>query len=360
MIKLRLPAARTAAALAVVGMLTLSAAGCAGQVSSTAPADAQSHEPIGPEPELRAPGAPQIHLRWRSCAGEPSMDRTVEPRSGFALLSHLDTFRPVAAVSCAEEQQRRPDGGLDGVAVEDRADEVAALSAALRLPDQFYEPGPSEQSVAVEEAPGHMCTLDGYAEPRLVLLDAQGRWVRPGIPRNDCGKPRAEVDAAMDKLRWTRVATRVLHEIESAEAAASGCSQVSTDMVWFTGLFPPSRQADPGPLPDDAAAVRLCLYRVPASEQGSEKPQGGFVSGGSLPAGRWAAVKREIQASRPATPCTTPTDRFAMLATPQGDIYVELDGCRRLLAWGVLPGDETSFEVLRQASAALPALLTKP
>jgi hypothetical protein len=360
MIKLRLPAARTAAALAVVGMLAL-AAGCAGQVSATAPVDAQSHEPVGPEPELRASGAPQIHLRWRSCAGEPSMDRTVEPRSGFALLSHLDTFHPVAAVSCAEEQQRRPDGGLDGVAVEDRADEVAALSAALRLPDEFYEPGPSEQSVAVEEAPGHLCTLDGYVEPRLVLLDAQGRWVRPGIPRNDCGKPRAEVDAAMDKLRWTRVATRVLQEIESAEAAASGCSQVSTDMVWFTGLFPPSRQAVPGPLADDAAVVRLCLYEVPASEQGSEKPQSGFVSGGVLPPGRWAAVKRELQASRPAAPCTTPASRFALLAGhPQGDIFVELDGCRRLLASATLPGDETSFEVLRQASATLPALLTKP
>jgi hypothetical protein len=107
--------------------------------------------------------------------------------------------------------------------------------------------------------------------------------------------------------------------------------------------------------------VRLCLYRVPASEQGSEKPQSGFVAGGVLPAGRWAAVKRELQASRPAAPCTTPASRFALLAAhPQGDIFVELDGCRRLLAWATPPGDETSFEVLRQASATLPALLTKP
>lgn len=41
-------------------------------------------------------------------------------------------------------------------------------------------------------------------------------------------------------------------------------------------------------------------------------------------------------------------------------MYVELDGCRRLLALAVLPGDGTSFKVLRQAPATLPALLTEP
>jgi hypothetical protein len=81
------------------------------------------------------------------------------------------------------------------IAVEDRSDDVADLLAALRLPD-------------VPPDPGLLCALDGYISPRLVLLDGQGRWVRPSIPRDSCGKPLAEATTAMDKLRWTRVTTR--------------------------------------------------------------------------------------------------------------------------------------------------------
>jgi hypothetical protein len=154
--------------------------------------------------------------------------------------------------------------------------------------------------------------------------------------------------------------TRVLGEIQSAEAAASGCDQVFTDMVWFTGVYPPTRQGDLAPLADDAASVRLCIYRVKASGRDSEKPQGDFVSGRLLPTGRWAAVKRAIQTSGKATTCTTPANRFARLETARGDIYVELDGCRRLVAQGVLPGDGTSFDTIWQASTDLPALLTTP
>lgn len=36
-------------------------------------------------------------------------------------------------------------------------------------------------------------------------------------------------------LRRTRIAARVLREVESAEAAAAGCSEVVADMVWVTG-----------------------------------------------------------------------------------------------------------------------------
>lgn len=342
---------RGGAALAVAGVLTLAAVGCAGQVSSSGPAEAQAPASAAPGQDLRSPGAPQIHPRWRSCASEPSMRGQDDGTDAAMRLRLIGTFRPVAAVRCGEGTQRRTDGGTDAVAVEERADEVAALLAALRLPDA-PPPEPSDGELS--------CTADAYLPPRLVLLDSQGRWVRPGIPRDACDKPLAEVTAALDELRWTRVTTRVLQEIESAEAAASGCGEVSTDMVWFTGFYPPTRQAGLAPLAEDAAAVRLCIYRVKANEQGSDKPQGDFVSGGLLPPGRWAAVKREIQASRPATPCTTPADRFALLTTPQGDISVELDGCRRLVAPAVLPGDGTSFDTLRQASAALPALLTQP
>ncbi|HEX8343841.1 MAG TPA: hypothetical protein VF657_03735 [Actinoplanes sp.] len=267
-------------------------------------------------------------------------------------------FHPVAAVRCREDTQRRPDGGTAWIAVEDRTDDVAALLAALRLPDV---PPPPERSAGAESPnPDQLCTADGYSPPRLVLLDGQGRWVRPHIPRDDCDKPRPEATAAMDKLRWTRVTTRVLGEIQSAEAAASGCDQVFTDMVWFTGVYPPTRRGDFAPPADDAASVRLCIYQVQANGRDSEKPQGDFVSGGMLPTGRWAAARKAIRTSGKATTCTTPADRFARLETARGDIYVELDSCRRLVAPGVLPGDGTSFDTIRQASTDLPALLTEP
>jgi len=280
-----------------------------------------------------------------------------EGNDAVSLLRFADTFHPVAAVMCREDTQQRPDGGTDAIAVEDRADDVAALLAALRLPDA---PPPSPEPSAGDESPDSdlICTADGYSPPRLVLRDRQGRWVRPWIPRDDCGKPLAEAKAAMDKLRWTRVATRVLGEVESAEAAASGCDQVFTDMVWFTGVYPPTRQGDLAPLADDAASIRLCIYQVKASGRDSEKPQGDFAAGGTLPTNRWAAVKRAVQTSGKATTCTTPANRFARLVTPRGDIYVELDGCRRLVAQGVVPADGTSLDTIWQASTDLPALLT--
>jgi hypothetical protein len=355
MIKMRFPAsgafaamARVGAALAVGGVLTLAAAGCAGQVSGTGTADAQSLASAEPAPEPRPSSAPQIHPQWRACAGEPSMQPQDEGIDAAPLPVFADTFHPVAAVMCREDTRRRADGGTDAIAVEDRADDVTALLAALRRPDA---PPPD---------PDEFCNLDGYITPRLVLLDGQGRWVRPRIPRDACDKPLAEAAAAIDKLHWTRVTTRVVGEVESADAAASGCDQVYTDMVWFTGVYPPTRQGDLAPPADDAASVRLCIYQVKPSGRDSEKPQGDFVSGGMLPAGRWAAVKRAVRASGKATPCTTPANRFARLETPQGDVYVELDGCRRLVAPGVLPGDGTIGDTIWQASTDLPALLTKP
>jgi hypothetical protein len=359
MIKLRFPAAaigRGGAALAVVGVLTLAAAGCA-QVSGTGPAGAQSLPSAEPEPEPRPSSTPQIHPRWRSCAGEPSMRPQDEGLDAVPLPRYAGTFRPVAAVMCREDTQRRADGGTDWTGIEDRADEVAALLAALRLPDA---PPPSPEPSAGEISSNFGCTTEAHIPPRLVLLDGQGRWVRPGIPVDGCGKPLAEATAAMDKLHWTPVATRVLAEVESAEAAASGCDQTFTDMVWFTGVYPPTRQGDLAPLANDAAAVRLCRYQVKASGRDSEKPQGTFVSGGLLPPGRWAAVKRAVQTSGKATPCTTPANLFARLETARGDIYVELDGCRRLVAQGVIPGDATNADTIWQASTGLPALLTKP
>ncbi|MFD1364081.1 hypothetical protein [Actinoplanes sichuanensis] len=349
---------RVGAALAAGGVLTLALAGCAGQVSRTGSAQPLTSV-AAPVSDPQPSSAPTIHPKWRTCADEPTMQPQDGGNDAVPLAHFAGTFHPVAALLCREDTQRRTDGGTDAIAVEDRADDVAALIAALSLPD---EPPPSLEPPTGDVPPeaGLICAADGYFTPRMVLLDGQGRWVRPRLPRDSCDKPRAEAAAALGELRWTRVSTRVLGEVESAGAAASGCDQVHTDMVWFTGVHPPGRQGDLAALADDAASVRLCVYRVLASGRDSEKPQGDFVSGRVLPPGRWAAVKRAVATSGKAAACTTPANRFARLETPRGDIYVELDGCRRLVAQGALAADGTSGDTIWQASTDLPALLTGP
>jgi hypothetical protein len=193
-----------------------------------------------------------------------------------------------------------------------------------------------------------------YLPPFLVLLDAQGRWVRPGLPSDECGKVRAEVRDAVQGLRLTPVTSRPIQEIESSEAAAAGCSQQWADMVWVAGGS--GVTGEPAVVPpgfDGPVRVRLCVYRVPAGQQGSGKPAGDFVSGRYLSGEQWAGARREIESAAPADPCTTPASRFAVLHIGAGQLYVELDGCGRLLAT-TAAGDET----LRKASPALLALLT--
>jgi hypothetical protein len=304
------------AAAAVLGMI----AGCAGPAAA-------------PDGELR------LEPAWTSCRQEaPSPARLDATDSGT--LPRLDeSFQPVAAVLCLTGPARRADGGEDLTATERRADDVTALVAALRLPD--------------ERLSGDVCTMELYVMPWTALLDAQGRWTRVRPPLDACGKVRAEVRAAVQELRLTTVASRPIREIESSAAAAAGCSQQWADMVWVAGLG--GTKGEPAVVPpgfDGPAPVRLCVYRVPADQQRTGKPAGEFVSGRTLGDEQWAGVRRAVESAAPAAACTTPAARFALLRFGAGEIYVELDGCRRLLATAADGG-----QTVRQASPELVALL---
>ncbi|MFI7547096.1 hypothetical protein [Actinoplanes sp. NPDC049599] len=295
-----------------------------------------------------APPAGQLKIEpaWTSCAAEaptPSGPGLPGPADAGTLPRLDDSFQPVAAVVCSSAPLRRTDGGQDLVATESRAEDVTALVTALRLPD--------------ERLSGGACTLELYLPPFFVLLDARGRWVRPGLPADECGKVRSEVRNAVQGLRLTPVAGRPVREIESSEAAAAGCGQQWSDMVWVAGAGAGADSGRAAVVPpgfDGPEPVRLCVYRVPAEQQRTGKPAGDFVSGRYLSDEQWSGARREIESAAAAGPCTTPASRFAVLHFGAGQLYVELDGCRRLLAQAA-DGSQT----LRRASPALLALLAR-
>ncbi|MBM0277426.1 hypothetical protein [Micromonospora tarensis] len=276
------------------------------------------------------PGPAQIVDGWTSCAkaapraGEmiavprpqTSAPAVPEPRIG-----RVDPgFTPVAAVLCGREIRPGPNGGQEQLATERRAQDIAALLAALRLPNQQVE-----GEVA--------CTLDMVIPPWLALVDDRGRWLRPYLPTDSCGKPRAEVTAALAGPRWTTVDSRTVGRLGSPAAEAAGCAHQWADLVWVETRN--GRPAPAGPAgPPAAGPLRLCVYQVPTSVQGGDKPAGDFVYGGPLPTERQAGVLRALNNRRAVADCATPASRFAVLRPLDGDgpdRYVELDGCQRFL-----------------------------
>jgi len=236
-----------------------------------------------------------------------------------------EDFVAQAAVVCGGGPEKRDDGGTDAVLTESRATDVAALVDAIRLPDQT-EPQRGEL----------ICLMDMPAVPWLVLIDPDGRWTRPGIPVDACGKPRIEVREALDALALTRVTTRVTGEVESAEAAATRCGQSWADMVWVethSGNAAPGRITAP---PLAGSDLRVCVFEVPDSEKGGGKPAGEFVHGGEQ---NGSEILEAVAAAPPARACDTPAERFAVIGTGDGhEIYVELDGCQRIMVTPVTGG----------------------
>ncbi|MEU5950285.1 hypothetical protein ABZ793_32735 [Micromonospora sp. NPDC047465] len=312
-------------------------AACAGApTAAEAPADGRE------APRSAAvSGKPTIRSAWTSCTVDAPVADDGRPPDALALPRLGTDFTVAAAIHCQLEPKRRADRGEDLVLTEGRATDVTALLAALRLPDD---------TTTVEA-----CTLEMPWVPNLLLLDAQGRWIRPGLPTDSCRKPRPEVSEAVRALRLTAVSEKVVREIVSAGAAASGCNQDWSNVV-ATKTRDPRLLPRPGrvPLPSQ---VRLCVYRVPAQQQGTPQPAGTFEYGLLLPQQRRAAIEQTLAVLRPAEQCSVAADRFAALqdATITGDVvYIELDHCRRVLATPLY-----GPPILAQADTALIELLRR-
>lgn len=290
-------------------------------------------------------GAGQDLPRWQSCDQAIPWSGPRPPAADLeaGVLPRLDAeFAAVAAVVCGAENQQRPDGSRWEVATEERAADVTDLVAALRLPDVARRQG--------------LCQQDFPGVPWFVLLDASGRWVRPGVPLDDCGKYRSEVRAAVAGLALTRTASWPIQQTLSAQAAAARCGQRAGDPVqaharvggWAKTVRP---------LVDEGALLRLCVYRVPVEQRSAEEPVGDFQYGGSVPVYRSAAIDAAVRRAPRADPeCAEPVSRFAILhARGKEAVHVELDGCRRVSVTSV-----NAAPSLQQATATLVALLDDP
>ena len=261
-------------------------------------------------------GTPEVHASWPGCPSEAGPGNAELPRLN-------DGFTPVAVVVCGFGMVEQRAGGEDFVASERRSESVAALVAALRLPDEPRAKGP--------------CPAIGLQTPWLALLDAQGRWVRPGVPMSACGQPRPEVLAAVRDLPLAAAPGRRADEADSAEATAAGCEQHWAEMVSVQAGFGGSAAPPSGYAPAPSARMRLCVYDVPPAERGTGKPRGTFVRGGPMAPRRWAAVRDQLPQGVAARPCREHAGTFALLFEgDQNPIYVELDGCRRVLVGSAL------------------------
>jgi hypothetical protein len=321
----------------MTAVAALAACGSTGTVSEPS----TDGRPAGLPPPVT--GTPAVRAGWTSCAvdaptefGDPPPDALTLPRLGT-------DFAATAAIHCQLEPKQRARGGVDLVLTEGRATDLTVLLAALRLPDT----APTTDA----------CTLEGPWVPNLLLLDGEGRWIRPGLPVDGCGRPRPEVQEAVRGLRLTTVTEKVVRELESAEASASGCGQESSDVV-ATETGDPASLARPGRVAisfPSTVPLRLCVFRVPVKQQGTPQPVGTFEYGLVLPPHRRESVERALTALPPAKKCTGAADRFAVLwATDRrgGEVYVELDHCRR-----VLTRPMSGPPILAQADTTLVGLL---
>jgi hypothetical protein len=264
-------------------------------------------------------GQPEIMPAWTSCAEHAGQQQPFGGAEAVELPRLGADFTPTAAVVCDMAPQARPDAGTDLVATERRTDGVTALVAALRLPDQPR----ADQS----------CTMELLIVPWFAVLDATGRWVRPGVPVDGCGKIRIEVRKAISALDLSTVSSRTVRTLETPEAVKAGCGQEWADIVAAETFDKAVKAGAYAVEVDSAAGVRLCVYRVPADQQGTGKPAGNFEYGGVLDPQRWSSIEQGLRAAGPVRDCTQHAGRFALLRSATGaggEVYVELDGCQRI------------------------------
>jgi hypothetical protein len=264
-----------------------------------------------------------------SCPDDPSQSEQPKPPSGRV----PDGFVPAEVVLCAVATRSYPGEGEWLVAVEQRA-----RSGFDELLGELRRPSSPRTAQA--------CTLELVPAPWFALVGSDGRVVRPAVPTDECRKPRREALAALQSLPYQTVAERRIRQVQSQQAIDTGCADEWKDVLVLEAGQ--ARPGGPGPVFDQRIdRLVVCTYR----NAGGEQPPAGVLSGGREARGeQLAELLAALEGAGPARSCRRQHSAFALLRpVGGGEAYVELDGCRRVLA-----PDGT----LRQADAQLIRLLT--
>jgi hypothetical protein len=256
-----------------------------------------------------------------------------DPAPAVAISSDV---HPTAVLRCLEEPEHVPGDGEWSVTLRERATGRAMLDlvSALRLPS---EPQGDEPCPAV------------LLGPTVVRLETASGPVDVATPKDSCSQTRSEVIAAYQALSWVEVWRLRGARLRSEAAVSAGCDAWK-DMLAISAQD--SIGGGPGALLAPGASVKVCLYRssYPAGWTPSSNTvvDGEPDGGGQLATATVGRVAALLRAAGPASRCRSRHGHFAVVFSKPGPLYVELDGCFRVLA----PDDS-----LRQGSEELADLL---
>ncbi len=133
----------------------------------------------------------QVRDAWSGCLALASASGPGEQLDLDGKGSVPDDFQPTTVVQCIQDDRRNADRSIDRVIIEQRAAADEPLLDALGLP-----------SLRARRLETVTCPAIGYVDPWLFLMDADGRWMYPEIPREMCGEPREAFTRAHDALAF--------------------------------------------------------------------------------------------------------------------------------------------------------------
>lgn len=296
-------------------------------------------------------GAGQAPRSVDTVAAECPVD--TEPFADYAAWPHLPgDVTPVGVLRCVVEQEDDPATGRWTVVRTEKATTgIDAYVAALRLPD---EPRPAGDVA---------CTADALILPWSAVLLPDGRALQVALPITPCGKPRAEVLAALEALAFTTVSTERVTQVSTPEqlglekqAAALGCSYQFKDMIAIEAGDGPDGGKQPL-LATTPKRLTSCRY---SADPASDDPVLTFVGGGRALTHQEldTAVAALEAATATNEACASPHTAVWGLYGAQADpwLLVELDGCGRVAsdtgALRTLPADAlASLRTVLEATA---------
>jgi hypothetical protein len=126
-------------------------------------------------------------------------DRTEQEAVTRPLLD--SAFQPAEVVVCQQGARTTDGGDPETINMEQRANDISALIAAMRKPDDAPPTAAADNGVRL------VCTQAQVYVPWLAVINAKGQWIHPGLPRDNCGAVTNAVIQEIQRLTPTSTTT---------------------------------------------------------------------------------------------------------------------------------------------------------